>query len=534
MTIRYVSKSRGSDSFEGTEARPWATIGVAIKAVVPADEVIIEEGIYHEGGWDTDLGTDNVAFKGKGRVIVDASGYADIYAGVDTCHYITWDNVTFKNPSRYFFAPGNNSLWYFSNCSFILDGACYQKSLSTYFAHEMYGSFSNCLLYGLRYTRLLGASWLMYESCAFINCYSVTSEGIYVNCAGNISAIYDGPGGVNSDTYPPPFTDISDPANPNLTYDETKLNYDMYMSGGSDLSILGTRGTAGISWPKHSETGSYEPGRFSHLGSTSYRGHGAWANYADSYDEAWEDLDISPGNANNTFQFDEGSGPKTATIGTLLYTDGITFAAAVATAITNAAPVDSHTITFESFGRLSWSSSGSSLTLNTNTYSTDPAWEAMGFDIDADKTGQAAYESDHSLCVGPGPSADPDVVSIAGPIIVNAETGMTNINLGAEPWANNGDVVSPLMSNYFPKKLKSLSIARTTNGTGEIDSERLSTTRKGFVRGSNVLFDMQAPSGSTALDWTEVELDNADLSAVLTVGFKHWQVRLRLRTNATL
>lgn len=44
----YVSLARGNDSFDGTEARPFKTIQMAVDASYPGDEIIVEDGLYDE------------------------------------------------------------------------------------------------------------------------------------------------------------------------------------------------------------------------------------------------------------------------------------------------------------------------------------------------------------------------------------------------------------------------------------------------------------------------------------------------------
>lgn len=44
----YVSQSKGNDSFEGTESKPYKTIGKAIENSYPGDEIIVEDGVYNE------------------------------------------------------------------------------------------------------------------------------------------------------------------------------------------------------------------------------------------------------------------------------------------------------------------------------------------------------------------------------------------------------------------------------------------------------------------------------------------------------
>ena len=388
----------------------------------------------------------------------------------------------------------------------------------------MFWGISNIGVYGTDYSE--------YLACVFVG-VATTESTVFTDCAGDHSVIYDAAGGVNIASSPVPFTDTTtDPDNPDFSYDPGHVNYSLYMSESSRNSVIGCHnGTLegdpfSTSWvPRFGSIGF-----FTNMANDDGLGNGAWENYNWYFDKSWENIDVKAGE-NDSLQFDEGSGPIPATIGEGLYEDGDSFAVAISDAIVASTAVNDHSIVFEGTGRISWMSSGASLSVNCNSYSLNSAWDIIGFDTDADKTGRSGYLGNYALCVG----APIEVENNAGPSVVEASSGRVRIDFSVNDFTKNAEAVSPIIECYYTKDISSVSLDREINlATGEADSEQATTSRKLFIRASNSVFNMQDPPGSTSLDWAEVPHNSAELSAIITGSYKYWQMRVRLRNDATV
>jgi len=117
-------------------------------------------------------------------------------------------------------------------------------------------------------------------------------------------------------------------------------------------------------------------------------------------------ITISAARGNNKLDFDEGGGELTATVGDVSTSTLATVAAAVKAAL-DAAGGDTYTVTYDGDGdhsrRLRISSDGGTLTLkiSTGTNVASSAWDMLGWDLAADKSGATDYLADYQTTSSP-------------------------------------------------------------------------------------------------------------------------------------
>jgi len=533
MAVYYTSINRGSDGNPGTKSQPFKSINIGSRALAANDLLIIEQGLYQEGG----LTFGGVAinyrhFKGEGDVIVDCSGFGSFIAGSNNelTRYSAISNITFKNFSEGFISIGENRYGdnevYVKNCTFSNEGALYGVPLTKRIYTNGLRAFQ-CVFSGIpSMNKPYRVSY--FSHCVMHDVTSITGQNVEYS-AGSISDIYSKIGGINSSTTPPPFTDITTPSEPNLDYNLEHVNLDAYASGGDMSLSIGRVGGNVVTWEPsiYSHSGGVTVSHGANFLSEDARGNGVWSNYKGNYNTDWVDKEIVAG-FNDSFQFVEGFGTVTATISENTYTDGAAFASAIQTAIELSDATDTHTVTYGGNLRLDWVADGTVLELNCNSYSTNAAWDEMKMDTTADKTGSVRYYSDHGICIGAIAGSEDDT----GPVVISP-LGNAKIDFGIEPAATNADMVSPVMSFYIPKTIRSLYVSRTIVGEGEADSTALTSDRTSMVRASNSLFLEDDLPGTTQMDWTNISNLMDDESATITNAYLHWQVDIRLRTNAT-
>lgn len=527
MSTYYVSAGRGLVTGDGSITTPFLTLGEAISIPEHYKTIVVETGTYLEGDMDM-LGYDNIRLEARGKVIIDSSGHDRVIISGATSTYIVWDGFTFKNPTVEFFYRLERA--YFHNCRFLMTGAKFGALTRPQWLYYSTVRCHKCLFWGISNVGVYGTDVSEYLSCVFVG--ATTTESTYfTGCAGDNSVIYGATGGINIAEHPVPFTDTTtDPDNPDFSYDPGHPSYSLYMEGSSRHSVIGCHNGVFESDPFSTSWSPYfvNIGFHTNIAQDGDLGNGAWENYEWYFDKTWENINVELG-TNDTFQFDEGAGPIDIVIPEGLYESGDDFAAAISTAIIDSSAVNDHLIAFEATGLMSWSSSGMDFSINCNSYSSNDAWDIMGFDTASDKTGKSGYRGDYALCAGAPEEAEDN----AAPSVV--EFGRARIDFSHSHLATNSEVVSPVIEYYYSKKISSISLEREINSaTGEVDSEQATTSRKLFVRASSSMFAMQDVPGTTSLDWTEVPHNSAELSAIITGSYKYWQMRVRLRNDATV
>ncbi len=525
MAIYFVRTDNGDDANSGTDyGNAFKTIAQAGATVENDDEIKVFAGLYNESVINGN-GKTGVTVRGYGKVIIDATGGSSIFYNFG--QELTVTGIEMLNAAEHWIdTAGDHRGFILLNCTLACIGVHYQVGPTISFNGSRYtdSHLHNCKIYGLNSLHAESFGTMRYSSCLIEKCIGVPTTSYYA-CAGDSANVYNSAGCHDSTINVPPYIDVSDPANPNLKFDIDHVDetFPFYRDNGLHGGMIGCIDTDMVGWIDG--TNAAWDGMC--LDSSEPSSMGAWANYEAYYDTSWVDVNIETG-VNDEICFEAVDGVEIKAILTEdLYTSGAQLAAEIETQLNDADTGPSnYTVPFGSNKRIELTSDGAWFDLLIASGSSgSSAYASIGFTGVADRTGTTTYSSDEAIVVGPSGWAEAGAVPAA---VTLAHTIEIDSSFSLNPTSCHA--VSPVVPTYVPKVFKGFDCAFTQFGAGAVDSTGGTGTRTARVRGSNAPFGMHDDTGTTQLDWTDVELGMKD--PLMDRPYKFWQYCLVLRTNA--
>lgn len=544
MATYYVDQETGSDANGGTSwGDAFVSIGKALDTIKALgaggrDSIVyIGTGTYYEGEFDqaavpTEKPLLGLQMIGVGNVVLDLTGFDYFWTdgavgghSEEAYYFINlrihgWEVQLFWNIHSW-----RRAILF--NCFIYQKGAKYGSTSYKLGDGISRMEFENCTLFGVYSGFNEGATRLIIYQCICYGCVSYVQKTPDDDYNAANESWWRGPNGWDTATFPPPFKD-ADTDDPDLDFDHLHAQFLKYMLGGERGGIVGAPSSMVImwspGWDNYYSAGS--PNNIYNLSNAGPFCADPPENDPTYYDPSWQNVVITL-NTNDKIDFDEGAAELNAQIAAATYTSGADFAAACQAGI-NAVASDIHTVAFGSdTKRLAWDTDGTELNVLTLTGSSvDDAWSEMEFDESADKTGSLSYASDWGLTVGP---FSPDNHCPAEwDTILEAWA----LNLDVEPNGESCRVRFGVAGLPEPKKLLFANIDRVEDGTGVVDTEQGTTTRKFEVRASNTSFGKGDAGGTTTLDWTEYAYKPT--LTQINETYRYWQQRAVIRIDGTV
>jgi len=548
MIEQWVSQVRGHDSNPGTKEKPFASIPQALATYVLDATIWIESGIYRIPR--SYYFMSNKSFIGIGEVVWDSEGYNEVISTLHNAVDVYFSNITFRNFVECFQYGSNVNTAagvYAYGCTFEKIGTYYKYYAGTFISRNTPTRLSNCLFYGFD-----GINDGTTFGCDthFIDCLLHDTPAPSISCAycaGSASDVYSAIGGINSSSVAPPFTDISTPNDPDLTYDKDHANYGAYANGGKNSACVGVIGKVCMYWPQKAEVvGGEEMVPAGHIGSDSAYLLGKWANY-EHYFKSWDPITIVAG-VNDSWQYELSGEINVCTIAAGVYDTAALWLNAVQTSFNSSGPNYPFTFEIGSTGKMRVHGVIGSLppppymTMNHGSYNTNDAWTELRM-VSGFSTHTTDGEGD-TILIQFAATVDiydygrqnGDFVNFeyVGSAEVSSSSGSAVIDPAADPSsAKQCCVVSPVIWAGGCRRAKSINVQREVDGAGEVDGSRATSDRTCLVRANAVEFDMQAVPGETDLDWTEVSHNTADIYDIIPIGYDYWQIMLQPRIDST-